>query len=520
MRAARCASTAADSGVLPSSSRALAKAGWAASRPSTISASPPRIAAKSWTTGSGSAAASRRSSSVRSARQLVKPCSRATARCASARRAAGSARRISGSRSLASFFRNSRLGRSGSSMAHHLSMCPVSAGSGGRWFLRRYGTGGFDPSRGPCAAWTAEAESTTGRRQVKASCKIAGAMPHLVCGCCHGSTAAPIGLVSPRGSRRAAGAAHGRPTAEASRPTPNPGVQGYSPPPPPVSPIKGLIDFHTPPPPAIFGRAIDDDELAALAASRQMEAIVFKNHVTHTADRAWLVRKHVPGIKVFGGITLNRAVGGLNPQAVEWMWRMQGGYGRVVWFPTFDADNHVRKSGTAPSGLRVVDEGGAALPVVRDILRICAAQQLVVHTGHASAEEALALIEAAREEGCDRIVVTHAQFDVVDMNEAQMKKAASMGAKMELCALGMLVGPEAALEWMRHSPRVPLAETAKCIRGVGARHFVLGTDLGQSGNPTPADGLQMFVAGLQAEGVSRDEIETMGREVPGALLMG
>ncbi len=76
-----------------------------------------------------------------------------------------------------------------------------------------------------------------------------------------------------------------------------------------------------------------------------MEAVVFKNHVTHTADRAFLVRKHVPGIKVFGGITLNHAVGGLNPQAVEWMWRMQGGFGRVVWFPTFDADNHVKRTG-------------------------------------------------------------------------------------------------------------------------------------------------------------------------------
>ena len=153
-------------------------------------------------------------------------------------------------------------------------------------------------------------------------------------------------------------------------------------------------------------------------------------------------------------------MGGLNPQAVEWMWRMQGGYGRVVWFPTFDADNHVRHAGTAPSGIGVVDERGAVLPVVRDILRICAAQQLVVHTGHASAEQALALIAAAREEGCDRIVVTHAQFDVVAMNESQMKKAAAMGAKMELCALGILVGPEAPLEWMRHSPKVPLAHTA------------------------------------------------------------
>ncbi len=65
---------------------------------------------------------------------------------------------------------------------------------------------------------------------------------------------------------------------------------------------------------------MDDDELATLAAARQMEALVFKNHVTITADRAWLARKHVPGIKVFGGVVLNRAVGGINAQAVEWMW--------------------------------------------------------------------------------------------------------------------------------------------------------------------------------------------------------
>jgi hypothetical protein len=345
-------------------------------------------------------------------------------------------------------------------------------------------------------------------------------MPHLVCGCCHGSTVAPLGLASPRSSRRTAPPSHGRPAGAAPRAAANPGVQGYSPPPPPVSPIKGLIDFHTHAAPDIFGRAVDDDELAALAASRQMEAIVFKNHVTHTADRAWLVRKHVPGIKVFGGITLNRAVGGLNAQAVEWMWRMQGGHGRVVWFPTFDADNHVRRSGTAPSGLRVVDERGAVLPEARAILKVCAAQRLVVQTGHASAEEALALIEAAREEGCDRVVVTHAQFDVVGMSLPQMKRAAAMGGKMELCALLMLTGPDSPLEWMRHAPRIPLADTAARIKAVGAQHFVLGTDLGQTGNPTPADGLQMFVTGLLAEGVTREQIQTMGREVPGALLMG
>ncbi len=276
----------------------------------------------------------------------------------------------------------------------------------------------------------------------------------LACGC--------VAVAAERGhGRRAVPAARGqRGVAQARGPAAATGVQGYSPPPPPVSPIRGLIDFHTHAAPDVFGHSVDDDELASLAAARQMEAVVFKSHVTLTADRAWLARKHVPGVKVFGGVTLNLAVGGLNPQAVEWMWRMQGGYGRVVWFPTFDADNHVRRAGTAPAGIRVVDESGEILPAVRDILKICAVQRLVVHTGHASAEQALALIAAAREEGCERIVVTHAQFDVVGMNEAQMKKAAAMGAKMELCALGMFVGPEAVLEFMRHSPRVPAADTA------------------------------------------------------------
>ena len=55
---------------------------------------------------------------------------------------------------------------------------------------------------------------------------------------------------------------------------------------------------------------------------------------------------------------------------------------------------------------------------------------------------------------------------------------------------------------------------------MGAENFVLGTDLGQTGNPSQLDGYQMMVAGLMAEGITKDQIRTMGREVPGKLLMG
>jgi uncharacterized protein DUF6282 len=96
-------------------------------------------------------------------------------------------------------------------------------------------------------------------------------------------------------------------------------VRVFPPPPPAVSPIEGLIDFHNHCAPDVFGRAVDDDEMAQLYMSRKMEAVVLKNHVALTADRAWLVRKHNPGIKAFGGVTLNGPAGGINPEAAQWM---------------------------------------------------------------------------------------------------------------------------------------------------------------------------------------------------------
>src|SRR5216117_391650 len=200
-------------------------------------------------------------------------------------------------------------------------------------------------------------------------------------------------------------------------------VRVFPPPPPAVSPIEGLIDFHNHCAPDAFGRAVDDDEMAQLYKARGVEAVVLKNHVALTADRAWLVRKHNPGIKAFGGVTLNGAAGGLNPEAVQWMWRMQGGYGRVVWLPTFDADNHVKHFKDAPEGIKVVGADGKALPALREIAKICAQHKLVLCTGHASPTEVLAIVDAARDAGCDRIVATHAEFDVVNMTTEQMKKA-------------------------------------------------------------------------------------------------
>src|SRR4026209_3037177 len=146
---------------------------------------------------------------------------------------------------------------------------------------------------------------------------------------------------------------------------------GFPPPPPKVSPAAGVIDVHVPSHPDVFGRNMDAIAAAQLAKAKGMRGIVLKNHVATTADRAALVMKVVPGIEVFGGIVLNKAVGGVNPDAVEWMHRMYGGRGKFVWLPTFDADKHIKtlvnKDGSglvvAPGG-KVTDETEAVLKII------------------------------------------------------------------------------------------------------------------------------------------------------------
>src|SRR6202167_612286 len=104
--------------------------------------------------------------------------------------------------------------------------------------------------------------------------------------------------------------------------------------------LEGVIDMHAHSDPDGTPRSIDAIDLARLAKSRGMRAIVLKNHYEPTASLAWIVRKEVPGIEVFGGISLDLTNGGVNPAAVEWMTKVKGGYGRVVWFPTFDSEHN------------------------------------------------------------------------------------------------------------------------------------------------------------------------------------
>ena len=108
--------------------------------------------------------------------------------------------------------------------------------------------------------------------------------------------------------------------------------------------LAGAIDIHVHSAPDNTPRSVDAIDAAKLARARGMRAIVLKNHYDPTGGLADIVRKEVPGIEVFGGIDLNLTVGGMNPAAVEHMTQVSGGWGRLVWMSTFDAENQVRYS--------------------------------------------------------------------------------------------------------------------------------------------------------------------------------
>jgi hypothetical protein len=291
----------------------------------------------------------------------------------------------------------------------------------------------------------------------------------------------------------------------------------FPPPPPVVSPVQGAIDFHVHSAPDVFGRSVTDIEAATLAKRMGLRGIVLKNHVTSTADRAAIVREVVPGIEVFGGVVLNMAVGGVNPQAVEWMARMSGRYGKVVWLPTIDADQHLKTFHEPGAGLKVAVDGHVTAEA-EAVLKIIAREKLVLCTGHVSPAEVLAVTRRAMELGATKVVITHAMAQVPNLTMAQMKELAALGAVIELDFVNHLMGAEAHLPWMRHWQRVSIKDMAAAIRELGAEHVLIATDLGQTGNPIHPDGMMLMVQGLKQEGVSDADLDRMMRKNPARLL--
>jgi hypothetical protein len=243
---------------------------------------------------------------------------------------------------------------------------------------------------------------------------------------------------------------------------------------------------------------------------------VFKEHHTETASWAYLVSQMVPGIELFGGIVLNRAVGGINPVAVEAMALTKGGRGRVVYMPTIDAE--YRSKPGAP-GKVPVSRDGQLLPEVHEVLEVMAKHSLGLSTGHVSPEEIMMLIRAAKAAGVNNIYVQHPNHSGLAMSMAQMKEAVNLGALIEdeLSGDGLTGGGPNAVN-LENPVNDYGPQKVADIRALGPQNVILSTDLGQPGRVNYAQAFQMALAVLAKEGFSQAEIDMVTKTNPARFL--
>jgi predicted metal-dependent phosphotriesterase family hydrolase len=210
----------------------------------------------------------------------------------------------------------------------------------------------------------------------------------------------------------------------------------------------------------------------------------------------------------------------LNPQAVRQMADVKGGWGRVVWMPTWDAEHYVRNHGNDRDFISVA-RNGELLPEAKAVIAAVAevngktrvsGGKVVLATGHNAPEEVLLMVEEARGLGLD-VIVTHPMLDSVGMNLEQMKRAAAMGAYLEVVS-GFTRLPEM------------IENRTTNMREIGPEHFVLTSDRGQCRVPeghegemlTHLEGLALAAEVLREHGFTERELDVMLKENPAKVL--
>ncbi len=286
--------------------------------------------------------------------------------------------------------------------------------------------------------------------------------------------------------------------------------------------LEGAVDLHVHPAPSPLPRRIDAAEAARLAAEAGFRAIVVKSHHHSTVTDVLALEAEgtIPAdVRVFGGIALNGAVGGLNPRAVDLALKLGG---RIVWFPTIGSPQHIRHHAEHPDlkfpklAVRLKPEepieilaNGRVKDEVYEILESIREADAILASGHLAPDRITALFEAAREVGVSRLLVNHPNF-VVEATYDDARRWAELGAYVEH-SLCMYDDESSFYHW-------DVDTLVAWIEAVGPERSTPGSDLGQMGNPLPTDSFRKIVAKLLDRGLGDDDVRTMVARNPAELL--
>ena len=270
----------------------------------------------------------------------------------------------------------------------------------------------------------------------------------------------------------------------------------------------GAIDLHAHHDPDSYPRDLDGFEVAKLARDRGLRGIVLKNHWEETAGLAYLARKYAtPGFEVFGAVTLDTAVGGVNPQAVRYMIDVTGGRGRIVWMPTHDSEHEVKYHKESRPFVSV-SRDGRLLPNVIEVIALVAQHDLTLATGHVTPEETMMILRAAKGAGVRRLIVTHPLLDpqFTYMSVDQLREAVNLSAFIEITGGALIREGE------------PKKRALAALRAIGARHFIVGSDAGLRGRENHTDTLALAAKALRAAGYAESDLNLMFKDNPAFLV--
>lgn len=273
--------------------------------------------------------------------------------------------------------------------------------------------------------------------------------------------------------------------------------------------MSGVIDTHVHSGPAVPTRRLDHVELLRQASAQGYAAVVTKDQDYSGVTTAALIRDNFPDVstKIFSGIVLNNTVGGFNPYAVDHTAALGG---KIVWFPTFAAKNHLVWEAAKPipppkparpaTPLTPLTDGGEIKDEVKEILDTIARSGMVLATGHLHVSEIWPLLEEALRRGATRLLITHPE-QVIDASLNDVKGLAAMGAHIEHSVCLFLDGSKFRL----YPPEV----LRQHIEAGGVEHTVLCSDLGQMGAIGPIEGMRDAISLCIDLGYSDDDIRKM-----------
>ena len=312
--------------------------------------------------------------------------------------------------------------------------------------------------------------------------------------------------------------------------------------------LQGAIDIHVHATPHLPSspRRLDPVQAAIQARDAGMQAIVLMDVFQMSNGVAWIVNRAVPDFRVYGGLILNTACGGLNPRAVK----TAIGYGDGAKFVSFGAHStffQASREGRIVDGeftplmdlypdfkreevdraIRIPVEG----PIGRDleeILRLISDNPHVfMNTGHVSADEAIRLVDLAHEYGIKNVLVATAVTQIASTE--QLQYMAGKGAFIEY-TLGAYshttsipkthyyLELEYAADEETGEVSGSLRKAAEQIQELGADHCIIATDFGGYTLPDPVEGLREFIASLLDLGIPADEVRKLAKSNPEKLL--